>query len=230
MAKDPAILFYWNDWQGGTMTLTRHQKGCYMDLLAAQFNQGPLSLDQIKTLLGTDQASWTVLRAKFKREVNCDGIEVFFNERMVTEKEKRRLFSEKQKEKVNKRWQKDTAVYTGVLPKKENTNENEIRIENSLEDRGVGEETIYSIEHCLEISLKDERFVRANKTGKSEIEQFNTYLEKQGIYKFNPMDYKKYFAKLKGKYPEVVTPTDHGLSIEDLRKIAQDMDKQNKAA
>lgn len=124
MAKDPAVLWYWNDWLGGTTTLTRHQKGCYMDLLAAQFNAGPLSLDQVKNLLGTDQASWTVLRAKFKREVNSDGIEVFFNERMETERIKRQAFSKIQKDKVNKRWQKDTPVYTPVIPLE---NENEIR-------------------------------------------------------------------------------------------------------
>jgi len=134
MAKDPAMLWYWNDWTGGTMTLTRHQKGCYIDLLAAQFNQGPLSLEQVKTLLGTDQASWTVLRAKFKKKVNSDGIEVFFNERMVTEKEKRRLFSKKQTEKVNKRWQKDTPVYTPVIPKIENENENGIEDENKIKN------------------------------------------------------------------------------------------------
>ena len=29
MAKDPTFLFYTGDWLGGTMVLTRHQKGCY---------------------------------------------------------------------------------------------------------------------------------------------------------------------------------------------------------
>ncbi len=48
MAKDPATLWYWGDWQGGTSTFTRHLKGCYMDLLNAQFNNGHLSLDEIK--------------------------------------------------------------------------------------------------------------------------------------------------------------------------------------
>jgi len=40
--KDPAVLWYWNDWGGGTRTMSRQLKGCYMDLLEAQFNSGPL--------------------------------------------------------------------------------------------------------------------------------------------------------------------------------------------
>lgn len=111
MAKDPAFLFYPNDWLGGTMTLTRHQKGCYIDLLIAQFNIGPLSLETIKTVLGQDQATWTVLSSKFKK----DSAGNFFNERLATEIEKRAKFSQSRRENVNKRYQKnDTLVSTHV--------------------------------------------------------------------------------------------------------------------
>lgn len=89
MAKDPAFLFYPGDWLGGTMLLTRHQKGCYIDLLMAQFNSGPLSLDHIKTVLGQDQAMWTVLREKFK----TDNSGRFFNEKLATEIEKRKAYT-----------------------------------------------------------------------------------------------------------------------------------------
>lgn len=93
MAKDPAFLFYPNDWIGGTMILNRHQKGCYLDLLVAQFNNGPLSLDTIKAVLGQDQAAWTVLSKKFKQT----GEGLWYNERMETEKKKRGEFIERQK-------------------------------------------------------------------------------------------------------------------------------------
>lgn len=129
MAKDPATLWYWNDWNGGTMTLTRHQKGCYIDLLAAQFNSGPLSLEQIKTVLGTDQATWTVLRAKFKRERHLDGTEVFFNERLATEMEKRKQVSKRQSDIAKKRWG-DSHGNATALPIIEN--------ENEVRDRGSG--------------------------------------------------------------------------------------------
>lgn len=98
MAKDPAFLFYPNDWLGGTMTLTRHQKGCYIDLLVAQFNSGPLSLEKIKTLLGADYgSSWPTLQEKFTYEEGR-----FFNERLETEKVKRRDYVARQSENGRK--------------------------------------------------------------------------------------------------------------------------------
>jgi hypothetical protein len=90
MPKDPAFLFYPNDWLGGTVGMTRHLKGCYIDLLIAQFNNGPLSLDTIKTVLGQDQASWTVLSKKFKQ--TAEGL--WSNERLATEVNKRAAYSE----------------------------------------------------------------------------------------------------------------------------------------
>lgn len=94
MAKDPAILWYWNDWLGGTTTFSRHQKGCYIDLLHAQFNSGHLSLEQIKTVLGSDFGNtWPTISKKFKQDEHG----FYFNERLETEQEKRRKFSEKQR-------------------------------------------------------------------------------------------------------------------------------------
>jgi hypothetical protein len=123
MAKDPAFLFYPGDWQGGTVTMSRHMKGCYIDLLVAEFNSGPLSLEEIKTVLGTDFAVWGSLSKKFKQ--TSEGL--FFNERLESEKSKRTTFTQKQKERINKRWNKPGTEFgnTAVLPV-ENRNENEI--------------------------------------------------------------------------------------------------------
>lgn len=91
MAKDPATLWYWNDWAGGTITLARHLKGCYMDLLNAQFNSGRLSLDEIRTVLGSDfGSSWPTLQKKFKQ----DNQGLFFNDRAEKEKNKRSSYTE----------------------------------------------------------------------------------------------------------------------------------------
>lgn len=125
MAKDPAFLFYPGDWQGGTVTMSRHLKGCYIDLLVAEFNSGPLSLEEIKTVLGTDFAAWGSLSKKFK--TTDDGR--FFNEKLESEKAKRATFTQKQTERISKRWNKSgikSGSYHGntvVLPV-ENGNEN----------------------------------------------------------------------------------------------------------
>jgi hypothetical protein len=133
--KDPAILWYWNDWIGGTVTFSRFLKGCYIDLLAAQFNSGPLSLEEIKTVLGTDFAAWGSLSKKFKKTETG----LFFNERMEVEKAKRKEFSDKQKERVLKRWNKSGigSGNTTVLPKIENDNEND----NEIRKEGKGGKT-----------------------------------------------------------------------------------------
>lgn len=98
MAKDPAVLWYWNDWSGGTITMSRFLKGCYMDLLHAQFNNGNLSLTEIKTVLGSDfGAAWPTLQKKFKN----DGNGLYFNERLVTESIKRKSFTKSRRNNLN---------------------------------------------------------------------------------------------------------------------------------
>jgi hypothetical protein len=90
MAKDPAFLFYPGDWQGGTSTLSRFLKGCYIDVLIAQFNSGHLSLEEIKTVLGSDFGqSWPTLQKKF----NKDPEGLFYNVKLETEMIKRKEYS-----------------------------------------------------------------------------------------------------------------------------------------
>lgn len=118
MAKDPATLWYWGDWQGGTSTFTRHLKGCYMDLLNAQFNNGHLSLDEIKTVLGSDYgSSWPTLQKKFKE----DSQGLFFNERAEFEKNKRIAFTESRKRNLT---HKEDQVNNHMAPHMENENRN----------------------------------------------------------------------------------------------------------
>jgi len=93
MAKDPAINWYFDNWDGGTKLFTRHQKGCYMDLLSAQFHCGHLTIENIKTILGPDFSEWNkILSGKFEADENG----LFFNERIEHEIKKREKFIEKQ--------------------------------------------------------------------------------------------------------------------------------------
>lgn len=135
MAKDPAFLFYPGDWLGGTMLLTRHQKGCYIDLLMAQFNKGPLSLDQIKTLLGQDQAVWTVLQEKFIR----DSSGKYYNEKMAAEIEKRKNFvSSRSNGKAGKKKSYDKSHDNHIDNHTEDVNENE----DAFLKKGTGEKLL----------------------------------------------------------------------------------------
>jgi hypothetical protein len=50
--KDPAFLFYPNDWIGGTMGMTFEEKGAYMELLMMQFNRGHMTSHMIAQTVG----------------------------------------------------------------------------------------------------------------------------------------------------------------------------------
>lgn len=95
MGKDPACLWYWADWNGGTFTMSRALKGAYMDLLFAQFNNGRLSLDEIKTVLGSDFGSmWPTLQKKFVK----DDEGFYCNQKLHEESIKRKSFTKSRRE------------------------------------------------------------------------------------------------------------------------------------
>lgn len=78
----------------------------------------------------------------------------------------------------------------------------EKRRETKSKTEEKGDEAIFfPIEQCLVVAMKDERWVRANKATKPDLEEFNKLLEKRGTYSKNPLDYKEHFAnwKLTGK-------------------------------
>lgn len=84
------MLWYWADWNSGTVALSRFLKGCYMDLLHAQFNTGRLSLEEIKIVLGSDFGqAWPTLQKKF----TVDKAGKYFNERLELEKNKRAAYT-----------------------------------------------------------------------------------------------------------------------------------------
>lgn len=105
-----------------------------MDVLHAQYNSGPLSLEEIKIVLGSDFGqSWPSLQKKFKSE---NGL--FFNERLELEKNKRKAFSESRRQNRSKKTlEKDMINICGTsVSHMENENRN---INKSIRKEGVGE-------------------------------------------------------------------------------------------
>jgi uncharacterized protein YdaU (DUF1376 family) len=90
MAKDPAFLFYPNDYIGGTMGMTFEEKGAYMELLMMQFNRGHMTSHMIGQVIGQ---IWVNIQHKFKQDK--DGL--WFNERLDEEIKKRKSFTESRK-------------------------------------------------------------------------------------------------------------------------------------
>lgn len=129
--KDPAFLFYPGDWLGGTMLLTRHQKGCYMDILMAQFNTGHLSLDQIKLLLGPDYSVWATLQSKFRQ----DPAGLWFNEKLETEIIKRKNYSKSRSENRKKSHEQS---YDNTHDKSYEKHMENVNVNEDLNKKGKG--------------------------------------------------------------------------------------------
>lgn len=147
--KDPAFLFYTSDFLTSVTTMDMRERGQYITLLCLQHQLGHLTLKEIKKAVG--KPSEDVLN---KFEVDEDG--KYFNSQIDEEKERRASHSKKQKENIQKRWNKNrtpggnTTAYgnTTVLPlETETENETEILFTRELaknlklqvdEDRGSG--------------------------------------------------------------------------------------------
>ena len=107
MSKDPAFLFYSNDFLSGTFLMSNEQVGKYIRLLCLQHQKGNLSKKDMLNICKTyDEDIFN------KFTINKDGN--YFNTRLNDEFEKRRAYSEsrslnrkgKKKKKISKSYVK----------------------------------------------------------------------------------------------------------------------------
>lgn len=110
MAKDPAFLFYPNDWLGGTLGMTFEEKGAYMELLMLQFNRGHMTFDMVGQVVGQ---LWVKISDKFIQ----DDAGLWYNERLDIEKEKRKAFTNSRKNNLsgNNQYSKDKGHMEGHM-------------------------------------------------------------------------------------------------------------------
>lgn len=116
MAKDPAFLFYPNDWLGGTMGMSFDSQGAYLTLLILQFNKGEFTE---KMALNTVGERWEELKVKF--ETNGD---LFWNTRLKEEYDKRKNFSNSRRKNAT------SAKHMHKHMENENENRNIIEIKD----------------------------------------------------------------------------------------------------
>jgi len=93
MAKDPAFLFYPNDYIGGTMGMTFEEKGAYIEILMLQFNRGHMTSHMIGQLIGQ---LWESIRCKFVQ----DEQGLWYNIRLDQEKDKRMSFTQSRRNNI----------------------------------------------------------------------------------------------------------------------------------
>ena len=93
MSKDPAFLFYPNDYLGGTMGMTFEEKGAYIELLMLQFNRGHMTEHMIGHTVGQ---LWKNIKDKFIQ----DPTGLWYNVRLDEEKSKRMAFTKSRRNNI----------------------------------------------------------------------------------------------------------------------------------
>lgn len=126
MAKDPAFLFYPNDYIGGTMGLTFEEKGAYIELLMVQFNRGHMTSHMIEQVLG-HKFGQIFGRIEDKFVVDSDGL--YYNKRLDEEKEKRQKFTNSRRNNklgTNQHTKKEENILGHMTSHMENENVNKL--------------------------------------------------------------------------------------------------------
>lgn len=159
-----------------------------MDLLHAQFNNGRLSISEIKTVLGVDFGqAWPTLQKKFKQ----DEAGLFYNKRAEDEKLKREKFVKSRRNNLNSSHTKqhmEPHMDNHMEPHMDNVNRN---INGNKGNGGMGEREVSNWEgekqkflqdggwiykFCMEKKLTPEQFA-------AMANQFLTDLELKEDYK-----------------------------------------------
>ena len=182
MSKDPAFLFYYENYSHGTRLFTFEQKGAYMDLLIEQADNYSLSVETIKEILKEKfDELWPVIKSKFKKERN----DKFFNERLRREQEKRKNYSEsrrinrtkskikpeKHMNNISKRY--DVHMEDKDKDKDKDKNKDKIIVKNK--DKTITWRT--SFEEYLKITNKSIKELIADKEELNKQQEFNPNLD-----------------------------------------------------
>lgn len=129
MAKDPAFLFYTGDFTTGTQFFTDAQVGVYIRLLMAQHQHGRLTEKQVLMISKT-------LDKEVMQKFTIDSNGLFYNQRLESEIEKRKSFSESRRgNRLGKTKQVNNTSFSSDLHMEDkDENENKDLLNKSISD------------------------------------------------------------------------------------------------
>ncbi len=97
--KSPAFQFYPSDWLAGTMTMSCAERGAYINLLSACWNDGslPIETDALRRISGAEMSEWEAIKGAALAHFRVkDGR--YINGRLEKERAKQRDWSKKSRE------------------------------------------------------------------------------------------------------------------------------------
>lgn len=156
--KDPAFLFYSNDFLSGTLLMTDEETGQYIKLLCLQHQKGHL---KEKDMLNICKSYNEEIFSKFKK----DKDENYYNERLEYEVNKRKAYSESRRNNRRKKetYEKDMKnICNSYEEHMENENVNENINKNNSKRGSKGkkeEEKIHFAEFVSMTNAEHEKLV-----------------------------------------------------------------------
>jgi hypothetical protein len=123
MAKDPAFLFYANDFDSKTKFFSHEQVGMYLRLLISQFQSGRLTQEQVLFICKRHDKD---VLSKFDKDENG----LYFNGRLEMEALKRKNYSESRRQNRLKKDNNIASYDTSYVPHMEDT----LLIDNNKEN------------------------------------------------------------------------------------------------
>jgi hypothetical protein len=152
MAKDPAVLFYTQDFLVGTLTMDYEQKGKYIHLLCLQHQKGKLTEKDLHLVLTDTDID---VAEKFIKE--SDGF--YYNIRLKEEADKRKNYTESRRnnriKKTNdidvkkisksyvKRMENENEDVNETVNDNLNANDNSLITKYSTEDNKIDFDKLY---------------------------------------------------------------------------------------
>ena len=156
--KDPAFLFYSNDFLSGTMLMSNEEVGIYIKLLCLQHQQGHLKEEDMLSIGATKKVF-----SKFIKD--DDGN--YYNERLEYEANKRKSYSESRKNNRKKKetYEKDmlnicNSYEEHMENENENINKNNIKNNSKKDSKGKKEEEkIHFADFVIMTNVEHEKLV-----------------------------------------------------------------------
>lgn len=186
MAKDPAFLFYSQDFLVGTQFMTDEQVGKYIRLLCYQHQNGRLTENHMNFICKSYDND---VFSKFLRDSEGN----YYNERLEIESLKRQKYCESRGQ--NKKGKKIISKSYDFHMENEN--------ENNINNNKVAK---FPIDHCALLVSNDQTWVNnSGFVGKLK-DEFIQHLKGAGETEKNPADFKKHFWNWKKKLPEEKKP------------------------
>ena len=182
MAKKPSISFYTSDFITQTMFLSFEDKGKLIMLYCLQHQHGHLSKEQMESVCGN-------LSTSILNFFQLDAEGKYFNEQIENSMIERDNFIKRQKEKINKRWKKDTTEYTTVYTAEhtaviplEDEDEKEEEIEDVKEKDKKGNKVVRKKGKTFQKPTKEEvlEYAKEKKLRTDCIDDFMDYYDSNG--------------------------------------------------